>query len=314
MADRHSAGSFFSNDFIVGDFNQSPLRDLILTEGGYPEEHVREVRKLLEPAEIAPKDPTLVKMQKLWKSLFPRINGHRGTPSVGLDHKPAYEQYQAMMSGKEGGYCVQFGETYGLFAAVAGIPIRVVDSNRQLPNGVYLSAHTFTEVYLPEFGDWTYSDMNLNIFSVRDSRSGRFMNTVQLARLHEAGALSGLVATVFKDGRLVDMPYEGVSRFVQRFINHNAAFVYHRDSMDRHSFKAWIDRYIFRPELAYRMYGDNQKHYVKLVAFYGFLLSALSFTLVGAGPMWAALRGSRGNRRSLGEQAGSPDPSGGGIA
>jgi hypothetical protein len=138
--------------------------------------------------------------------------------------------------------------------------------------------------------------MNLNIFAVRDRDTGRYLNTVQLAHVHEAGAVSGLVARIHRDGGLVDVPYPEVSRDVALHLNPNATFVFLRFYENRSAPLAWFDRYILRPELAYGLYRTNTMHYTKLAAFYGGLL---------VGVVWVALAVRWVRSRAPGSRASS---------
>lgn len=281
---------FSTADFAVGEFEQHSWRDQTYHVEQYPEEHVARVRELLEPAGILSTDTTLTRLEKLWKLLRPRLAARSGTPPPWLRTRSAFGQYEAMMSGEACGYCSHFAVIYSLFGTVAGIPLRNVDSGGDV-DGVSLSAHAFNEVYIPELQQWVYSDMNLGIAYVRDAVSGRYMNTVQLIRSHEAGAVGGLVATVLRDGELVEVPYFEVGALVRVFLNPNASFLFQRFYRDRSAPTAWLDRYLFRPEQAYRMYGDNRRHYLKLAAFYGSVILGLVWG--GLAVRWVVRRARR---------------------
>lgn len=270
-----------TSDLVIGEVDQLPLSEHALEASDFPPEQVEVIRAELAGAGLSDGDDTWQRMDKVWHTLYPQLHAQRGNPPPWLNKATPFVQFQTVVKEKKAkAYCTNFAAIYGLFGAVAGLPIRVVDVNREAPGGVALTAHTFTEVFVPEVGGWVYSDMNLNLQSVRDRVTGRYMNGVQLAHLHEAGALGSLVARMYIDGQWVDRPYVEVMQFVTGFLNANATFVFHRHYDQRGSLWAWLDRYLFNPELAYGLYRDNRLHHTKLAVF---------GATVAVGLLWMAL-------------------------
>lgn len=265
---------FASSDLPAGRFEQYSWSELAHRPEEFPEQDMAQARTLIESAGILSTDSTLTRVEKLWQVLQPRLIACMGVPDPRLRSMSAFDQYQALMNGQSRGWCSSFAIIYGLFATAAGIPVRDVDSGGQI-DGVNLSSHAFNELYIQELQQWAYTDMILGILHVRDETTGRYMNTIQLTRLHEAGAVSGLTARVMGADGPEDVPYAQVMQPVMTNLNPNAVYVYHRNYRDRSSPTSWLSRYLFRPELAYRMIGDDRLHYLKLLVFYATALLGL---------------------------------------
>lgn len=284
---------FASSDLLVGPRDaRSSIHDLTYSPDDYPAQDVAEARALLQAAGIGPSASTEERLRRVWLLVFQALDGHRGTPPPWLNRLPVLEQYRRLVKGEVRSHCNTFAGIFALFATAAGVPTRVVDTNRVL-NGVDLSAHTFAEVYLPETGRWAYSDVTLGVAFVRDGRSGRTLDAVQLSGLLQAGATGGLVATVERGGRLVDVAFDDLPGrdFVAAYLNHNATFVYHRRYADRGAARAWLHRYLIAPELAYSLHGDNRKHWTKLACFYMLLLQTAVWVGLAGRWCWARRRG-----------------------
>lgn len=262
-------GLLMTSDLLVGPSpGRVRLCELTYSPDRYPPADVERVRALLRRAGVRASETTETKLRKVWLLTFAAVDPHRGTPPPWLHRLPVFAQYERLTAGEVRSHCNTFARVFALFATVAGIPTRVVDTNREV-NGVRLSAHTFAEVYLPELGRWAFTDVTLNVLSVRDAASGRTLSAVQLSHAIAAGATGGLLATVMRDGALEDVPFSELSDVVPAYLNDNATFVYHRQYADRGSAVAWLHRYLVAPEPAYSLHAeDNRLHWTKMACFY----------------------------------------------
>jgi hypothetical protein len=271
-----SQTKLFSSSFSVGSFTQYPLAELAPVAEEFDAEEIRAARQILEGAGTRTEGSTESRTVSLWQTLDAQLRDHMGEPPDDLRELPILERYRRALAGDVAIHCGHSAEIFGLFAAAAGIPTRVVDVNRVV-DGIKLTSHTFNEVYLAELGRWAYVDLNLGTVFVRDGAAGLPLNGVELAQRHQSGAVDNLRATRMQQGRLRDLPYREEGRLTQLFLNPNVTFVYHRHYSKRHSIGAWLHRYLVRPELAYSLHGGNWRFFAKLG------LAAAGLALV---PLW----------------------------
>lgn len=279
---RPAEGLFTSSDLPVGPRERRPLATLAFSPDGYPPDDLAEARRLLRAAGVDLDADPRPRLRAVWRHVFLALDDGRGRPEDGFRRLPALEQYRRIAAGEATGQCTEHATVLALFATAAGLPVRVVDANREL-DGVELSAHTFVEVFLAERGRWAYTDVALNVLAVRDGGGRRLpLNAAQLAHLHEADATSGLMATVLRDGELVDVPYDEVSELPRAYLNPNATLVFHRQYPDRWGAWAWHHRYVVDPEPAHALMGDNAPHWTKHFAYLALVGLGFAWVLVGA--------------------------------
>lgn len=273
---------FTSSDLPVGPRERRPLAALAFSPDRYPSADLAEARSLLRAAGVDLDGDPGARLRAVWRHVFLALDPGRGRPADGVRRLPALEQYRRIVAGEATGQCTEHATVLALFATAAGLPARVVDVNRALDR-VDLSAHTFCEVFLAEHGRWAYTDVSLNVLAVRDGGGRRLpLNAAQLAHLHEADATSGLVATVLRGGRLVDVPYDEVGELPRAYLNPNATLVFQRQYADRWGAWAWHHRYVVDPEPAYALGGDNAPHWKKLLAYLALVGLGFAWLLVAA--------------------------------
>lgn len=265
--------SVVSSELWFGEFDQRPIQEQTYSPDIYSPAGLEGARAHL--ADVALGDDDASRWRAVFRFVHDGLTPYVGVPDPSLRRRPPLEQWDLVTSGQEQAYCAQFAQTFALFATAAGLKVRVVDVFRKR-DGVTLAAHAFNEVYLPSQGGWVYTDATLGILGVRVRSGGRFLNAVELTRLHEIGALDALVQERPEDEGFVEIPYLAQSELSRHFLNPNATFIFHRHYRRPSSWTAFAHRYL-APEPTYTLHPSGHR--------YAWQRSAL-WALVVAGVAW----------------------------
>jgi len=278
--------SVVSRELWLGEFDQQPIEAQTYSPDTYAPTELEGARTHL--AAVALDGDPADRWRAVFRFVHDGLTPHTGVPNPSLRRRSPLEQWDLVTSGQEQAYCAQFAQTFALFATAAGLKVRIVDVFRKR-DGVTLAAHAFNEVYLPSQGGWVYTDATLGILGVRVRSGGRFLNAIELTRLHEIGALDGLVQERPGEGGFVEIPYLAQSELSRHFLNPNATFIYHRHYRRPSSWTAFVHRYL-APEPTYTLHPSGHR--------YAWQRSALwALAIVGLAWLWALVGGVRRWRR-----------------
>jgi hypothetical protein len=257
-----------------------PMKSLVAAITDYDARHVEAARAHIAGLNLDPKEPTELRLRRLWELLRNDLRPRIGAPPRALVRQSPWVQYQRAVAGEVKIYCANLSEILVFFATVAGIPARVVDvAGKQ--NNVFLGAHAFVEVYLAEERRWMYTDLTMDIYRIRAGAKGPTLNGGELMQFIHARADELLFITRLRDGNLLESPFVQTSPSPASFIHPNALLVYHRDyGEERYSLPARAMRYLLHPEPAYGLGFDRTRSTIKHVMFYGLVVLA---------PIWALL-------------------------
>jgi hypothetical protein len=256
-----------------------PLQSLVASLADYDARHVEAARAHIAELKLDPRQPTELRLRRLWELLRNELRPRIGAPPGTLVRQSPWLQYQRAVAGKVEVDCANLSEILVFFATVAGIPSRVVDVAGKR-NDVFLGAHAFVEVYLAEERRWMYTDLTLDSYRIGAGAKGPALNGAELMHFIHAGADGLLFTTGLRDGKLLERPFVEMSPSPRSLIHPNALLVYRRDyGEERHSLPARTVRYLFRPEPAYGLGFDSMHSTVKSVMAYGLLALAAAWAL-----------------------------------
>lgn len=293
----------FDEPLFIGDANVRfgddayfSLADFAASAEAYAIDRRRRAEEILESLRLAEASSDLERIERLASRLLRDLAPYRGRPSPAARRVDGLGQYEMALAGETEVYCANLAEIYGAFATLAGIPTRVVDVRGRIGD-VRLGAHTFAESYVRDLREWVYVDLQLEVLHVRTS-GGRPLNGAQLLQFHNAGAVAGLEATVYREERVVREPYKRVRPFVALQLHPSAILDYHFADTRRFSLGSRVLRHTLRPEPAYALGGTNVLLWTRCAAQVALLLS------VGAWLVFAGLARTRGARSTEPTRAG----------
>ena len=144
--------------------------------------------------------PTLERSEQVYRFVMDGILGHDGArPHTDkLQLASPLETWEAMSSGREGGFCENVALIYYLFANAAGIPTRLVDIAGKF-GPVKLTGHYFCESWIPEEACWCYVDPQMRIANVRTTQ-GKLLNFLELKKVFDLGLHQDLALRKYDRG------------------------------------------------------------------------------------------------------------------
>ncbi len=131
--------------------------------------------------------PTLERSEEVYRFVLSGIPGREGAKphTDKLQLASPLETWEAMSSGREGGFCENVALVYYLFANAAGIKTRLVDIAGKF-GPVKLTGHYFCESWIPEEAAWCYVDPQMRIANVRTTQ-GKLLNFLELKKVFDLG-------------------------------------------------------------------------------------------------------------------------------
>lgn len=297
------------SDRPVGDFEQMSVQDWVDDYSYVGREALTEVdRQIREDAGVAADDPTFVKMEKLTAYLRTRLpRESRGVPRDDMRWMDPCRLFNEMADGGDQGWCVQFGQIFAFYANRAGVPTRVVSGARSQDSHLVLyTGHTWTESYIEEQGRWAYVDLTHALIYVTD-KNGSVLNSVELLNLAQHEAFDGVQSRIYKDwqwaeleesvppGGFATVPFALCARVVRQEFTAQSIFKYRQPPnvedvrrvglMFKDAAFAWgnIERYLFKPPLAYSRYPTEgaDTYFWRRTLFFGLVASGLLLLGVG---------------------------------
>ncbi len=306
----HKMGLQHNDVYIVkpavplGDFKQFSVNDWVDSYDYVGQVDLAEVDKLLlYQAGINQNDSTISKIEKLTKFLRRQLINARGVPKDDERWMNPYRLYKEMVAGTAKGWCTQHAQLYVFFANRAGIPTRLLLGARTEGNSIFFTGHTWAESYLKEQQCWAFVDLSHGIICVTD-KQGKVFNTLELMFLNQHETFDNIFARIYKDWEYQNLPFESDADslttvpFVacnqvvkQEFIPHaiikfrrppnveDVRYIYDGFFKDKTFLWANLERYLFKPPLAYSFYPTEgmRTYLLRQSLFYGFLGVLLLF-------------------------------------
>ncbi len=289
-----------------GDFKQYPVSYWVDDYGYVGEEELEKVDRLLKE-EVGIKDdmPTFEKMDKLARYLRINLKDARGVPKDDFRWMNPWLMYQEMKNGSGKGWCTQHGQIWVFFANRAGIATRLLQGARTQDNHFVYTGHTWAESYIPEQGRWAFVDLSHSHIYVTNKK-GLVLNTVELFYLAQQDAFDSTSARIYKDWEwsmlpgeagpdsVVTLPFSLCNAAVKKEFSAHSIFkirrppnvedvrtIYSDFLEDKTYFLGNLERYLFKPPLAYSFYPTDgkQTYFIRWILFYS--MAAVGLFLAG---------------------------------
>jgi transglutaminase-like putative cysteine protease len=215
--------------------------------------------------------------------------------------------YNDMSYGTGKGWCTQHAQLYVYWANRAGIPTRFVFGARTQDNTIVYTGHAFAESWIKEQNRWAFVDLSHAQIYIAD-RKGRVLNTVELFQLNQLGAWDSTYSRVYMDWEwsarlnlpyadtVVTLPFTQCNAEVSSEFTPHSIFKYRRPPnvedvreiytgfyRDKTFLLGNLERYLFRPQLAYSFYPTEGKDTYRL-------RQGLFFGMIGSCVLWLVFR------------------------
>jgi hypothetical protein len=283
-----------------GRFEQYALADWTDDYRYVGKEDLAKVDQLLkEEVGIRPGDPALLRMEKLFPYLRKKLKGMGGVPKDDERWMNPWVLYNSLTDGTGKGWCTQYAQMWVFWANRAGIATRFVFGARTEDNTIVYTGHAWGESFIPEQNRWAFVDLSQGHLCITN-RSGEVLNSAELFHLNQQNAFDSTFARMCVDWQwenhpgflstdtVETVPYSLCNNMVRAEFTPHAILKYRRPPnvedvreiytgffKDRTFLLGNLERYLFKPQLAYSLYPTDGRHtyFVRRFLFWGFLLS-----------------------------------------
>jgi hypothetical protein len=257
-------------------------------------------------------------MEKLFPYLRKRLKGIGGVPKDDERWMNPWLLYNELVNGTGKGWCTQNAQVWVFWANRAGIPTRFVFGARTQDNTIVYTGHAWAESYIREQNRWAFVDLSQGHIYMTD-KAGHVLNSAELFHLNQHNAFDSTFARMYVDWQWTNhpgftgsdtvetVPYILCNNLVRDEFTAHSILKYRRPPNvedvrenysgffnDRTFLLANLERYLFKPQLAYSFYPTEGGHTY-------LLRRSLFFGLVASIVLWIILvlfRGrGRGTRR-----------------
>jgi len=312
------------SNVACGEFEQFTIADWVDDYGYVGERNLADAQRVLkQDIGILFTDPTFVKMEKLIPFLRKKLKGTGGVPKDEERWMDPWTLYNEMVAGTGKGWCTQNAQIYVFWANMAGIPTRFVFGARTQDNTIVYTGHAFAESFIREQNRWAFVDLSQGQIYIAN-KQGEVLNTAELFHLNQQNAFDSTFARIYVDYAWEKLP--GVPRTdtvmsvsfplcnanIRNEFTAHSILKYRRPPnvedvrdiytglfTDRSFLTGNVERYLFKPQLAYSFYPTEggETYLLRRVLFLGLVASFL---------LWAgALIASRVKRGSISKEASS---------
>jgi transglutaminase-like putative cysteine protease len=291
-----------------GEFDQYSVADWIDDYSYVGREGLAESDRIIhEEAGIHETDPTFVRMEKLTRYLRPKLRLCVGVPKDDERWENPWLLYNELVRGTGKGWCTEHARVWVFWANRAGIPTRFVFNARTQDNTIAYSGHAFAESYIREQGRWAYVDFSQSQCYITD-REGLVLNTAELFQMNQHNAFDSTFARLYVDylwekhpgipgkDTVVTVPFTLCNEAVRNEFPVNSILKYRRPPnvedvrdiysgflKDRTFLSANLERYIFKPQLAYSFYPTEGGHtyFIRRLLFFS-LIASIALWMIAA--------------------------------
>jgi lipoprotein-anchoring transpeptidase ErfK/SrfK len=231
---------------------------------------------LADSLNIKPQDSTVKKINIIGHYIYQSVKQSMGVPPDSLAKYSVYKQFCLAKNNNNKIWCGNIAAIFHLFASSAGIVCRNIGiSGKRGSFGV--GSHAVNESYLPETGEWAYTDVTQNVLLLRDSTK-KILNTVdlyQLKKLQQAENItsyssgdSGVIAGYYTEPDKKYLWRENEILFPHPY---NPATLYSAYNKFKryNTSQSWFE--IYSENNVY----SNEKFYLKIYLLYTWLVFAL---------------------------------------
>ena len=285
-----------------GVFEQFPVEHWIDDYGYVGKEGLAEADRILrDEVGIREGDGTFTRMEKLTPYLRKKLKGAGGVPKDDERWMNPWLLYNEMVNGTGKGWCTQHAQVWVFWANRAGIPTRFVFGARTQDNTIVYTGHAFAESYIREQSRWAYVDLSQGQIYITD-KAGLVLNTAELLQLNQHNAFDSTFARIYVDwgweghegipgkDTVVTVPFPFCNAFIRgEFTSHSilkyrqppnvedVREIYTGFFKDRTFLLGNLERYLFKPQLAYSFYPTEgaDTYLLRRFLFFSFVVSAL---------------------------------------
>jgi transglutaminase-like putative cysteine protease len=295
----HTDAYIVRADVPCGEFEQYPVASWVDDYAYVGEEGLLEVDRVLrDEVGITPGESTFARMEKLMRFLRIRLKDAGGVPLDNERWMNPLDLYHAMVDGSGKGWCTQNAQIWVFWANRAGIATRFVFGARtEADNHIVYTGHSWGESFIPEQNRWAFVDLAHAQTYITD-RNGLVLNSAELFHLNQHNAFDSVFARIYVDREwqklpgmtgtdtLVTVPYTLCNGVVRNEFTSHSILKYRRPPNvedvraiytgfleDRTFLMGNLERYLFKPQLAYSFYPTEGAHTyaVRRILFFGFL-------------------------------------------
>jgi len=305
-----------------GEFEQVSVDYWVDDYAYVGEEGLLEADRILQEEVGMRKDEsTFERMEKLTRYLRIKLKDARGVPKDDERWMNPWMLYNEMAGGTGKGWCTQHAQVWVFWANRAGIPTRFVFGARTEDNTIVYTGHAWGESFIKEQNKWAFVDLSHSQIYITD-KNGDVLNSAQLFHLNQHNAFDSTFARVYVDWEWQDLldtlatdttvtvPFALSNDVVRSEFTPHSILKYRRppnveDVRDLYTgfYRDWtfltgnLERYLFKPQLAYSFYPTEGKetYLIRRLLFLG-LAASLLFWLV------VSLTGWPGTGRALKER------------
>lgn len=281
-----------------GDFDQFALKDWVDNYDYVGKEALAETERLLRTEVGIPDgESTFARMEKLTRYLRIKLKDARGVPKDDERWFNPWRLYNEMVAGTGKGWCTQHAQIYTYWANRAGIPTRFVFGARTENNTVTYTGHAFAESFIKEQNRWAFVDLSHALIYITD-KTGSVLNTAELFHLNQFNAFDSTQACIYVDWEwqpkltpqkadtVVMCPFSLCDKALRSEFIPQSIFKYRRPPNvedvreiyagfinDRTFLWGNLQRYLFKPQLAYSFYPTEGKttYTMRRVLFFAML-------------------------------------------
>ena len=258
-------------------------------------------------------DPMMIRMEKIFPYLRKKLKGSAGVPKDDERWMDPYRLFGEMASGTGKGWCTQNAQLWVFWANRAGIPTRFVFGARTQDDRIVYTGHSWAESYIREQHRWAFVDLSQGELFVT-KRDGQVLNTAELFHMNQQNAFDSTFVRVYADwvwekrpripgkDTLVTVPFTLCNQLVRSEFTPQSILKYRRPPnvedvresyagffSDRTFLLGNLERYLFKPQLAYSFYPTEGGHtyFIRRFLFFALLASLLIWLmLLAAGRLW----------------------------
>jgi hypothetical protein len=290
-----------------GEFEQYSLADWTDDYQYVGDEGLAAVDSILRTdVGIRPADPTFLKMEKLVPYLRKKLKGSGGVPKDDERWMNPWVLYNEMVNGTGKGWCTQNAQIWVFWANRAGIPTRFVFGARTQDNTITYTGHSWGESFIREQNRWAFVDLSHSHIYITD-KEGKVLNAAELFHLNQHNAFDSTFARMYVDhewsGRpgftgtdtVATVPYVFCNGVVRDEFTPHSIMKYRRPPnvedvrdiytgfyRDKTFLLGNLERYLFKPPLAYSFYPTEgaETYTLRRILFFGMIAALLAWIYV----------------------------------
>jgi hypothetical protein len=248
---------------------------------------------------VLPADPSLTRLEKITRFLRKKLKNAGGVPRDEERWMDPYRLYTEMANGTAKGWCTQHAQVLVFWANRAGVPARFVFGARTEENTIVYTGHAWAEAYIREQHRWALVDLSQNQVYITD-RTGRVLSSADLFHLNQYGAFDSVSVCVYAVGdnrfdiagadTFVTVPFSRCNAFLRDEFTSHSILKYRRPPnvedvrddysgflADRTFLLGNLERYFFKPQLAYSLYPTEggATYFLRRALLFGMITSFL---------------------------------------